>query len=44
LDQLIDVLVGAGLAVSDDPLEGFHRIYVDDPFGNRLELMEPLPG
>jgi hypothetical protein len=26
---------------NDEPLEGYHRIYVDDPFGNRLELMEP---
>jgi catechol 2,3-dioxygenase-like lactoylglutathione lyase family enzyme len=25
----------------DEPLEGYHRIYVDDPFGNRIELMEP---
>src|SRR5579883_1880427 len=30
-------------AVKDDePLEGYTRIYVDDPFGNRLELMESL--
>ena len=26
-----------------EPLEGYDRIYVDDPFGNRIELMEPLP-
>jgi hypothetical protein len=25
----------------DEPLEGYRRIYVDDPFGNRIELMEP---
>jgi catechol 2,3-dioxygenase-like lactoylglutathione lyase family enzyme len=25
----------------DEPLEGYHRVYVHDPFGNRLELMEP---
>jgi len=25
----------------DEPLEGYHRIYVEDPFGNRIELMEP---
>ena len=24
------------------PLEGYDRVYVDDPFGNRIELMEPL--
>ena len=31
-----------GLDISEDePLEGFTRVYVSDPFGNRLELMEP---
>jgi catechol 2,3-dioxygenase-like lactoylglutathione lyase family enzyme len=25
----------------DAPLEGYRRIFVDDPFGNRLELLEP---
>ena len=34
-------LAAAGAAIRDDePLEGYDRIYVDDPFGNRLELME----
>jgi len=27
----------------DEPLEGYDRIYVDDPFGNRIELLERLP-
>src|SRR5271154_6700944 len=27
---------------TDEPLEGYDRIYVDDPFGNRIELIEPL--
>jgi catechol 2,3-dioxygenase-like lactoylglutathione lyase family enzyme len=27
--------------VADEPLEGYDRRYVDDPFGNRIELMEP---
>ena len=27
--------------VTDEPLEGFDRFYVFDPFGNRLELLEP---
>jgi catechol 2,3-dioxygenase-like lactoylglutathione lyase family enzyme len=27
---------------ADEPLEGYDRIYVNDPFGNRIELMEPL--
>jgi catechol 2,3-dioxygenase-like lactoylglutathione lyase family enzyme len=26
--------------VADEPLEGFDRLYVFDPFGNRLELLE----
>jgi catechol 2,3-dioxygenase-like lactoylglutathione lyase family enzyme len=26
----------------DEPLPGYVRCYVADPFGNRLELMEPL--
>ena len=29
-------------AVTDEPLEGFDRVYVFDPFGNRLELLEPI--
>ena len=27
---------------TDEPLEGYDRIYVEDPFGNRIELMEPV--
>ena len=32
------------IRVSEDEvqLEGFHRVYVRDPFGNRLELIEPV--
>jgi catechol 2,3-dioxygenase-like lactoylglutathione lyase family enzyme len=30
--------------VADEPLEGFDRIYASDPFGNRVELMEPAAG
>jgi hypothetical protein len=30
-----------GYAVTpDERLEGYHRIFVDDPFGNHIELME----
>ena len=33
----------AGAAVRDDePLAAHARVYVDDPFGNRIELLEPL--
>jgi catechol 2,3-dioxygenase-like lactoylglutathione lyase family enzyme len=35
-------LEAAGVAANrDEPLEGFDRVYVSDPFGNRIELMEP---
>ena len=41
LAALVERLQAAGVTVRDDePLEGYHRVYVDDPFGNRLELME----
>ncbi|MBJ7595226.1 MAG: VOC family protein [Candidatus Dormibacteraeota bacterium] len=44
LGALVDRLAAAGIAVNtDEPLEGFERVYVDDPFGNRIELMEPSP-
>jgi catechol 2,3-dioxygenase-like lactoylglutathione lyase family enzyme len=43
LGDLVDRLRGAGVVVvSGEPLEGYDRVYVDDPFGNRIELMEPL--
>jgi catechol 2,3-dioxygenase-like lactoylglutathione lyase family enzyme len=29
---------------TDELLEGYDRAYVDDPFGNRIELMEPASG
>jgi catechol 2,3-dioxygenase-like lactoylglutathione lyase family enzyme len=43
LPLLVEKLRGLGYAVKEDePLEGFHRVYVDDPFGNRIELLEPV--
>ena len=43
LSALVKLLRGADVTVRDDePLEGYDRVYVDDPFGNRLELLEPL--
>jgi catechol 2,3-dioxygenase-like lactoylglutathione lyase family enzyme len=42
LDALRARLDRAGVAVADDqPLPGFERFYVSDPFGNRLELLSP---
>lgn len=42
LPSLVDALSDAGVEIVDDEaLEGYHRVYAADPFGNRLELMEP---
>lgn len=44
LDLLRERLQAAGLRIDEDvQLEGFRRFYVRDPFGNRLELIEPEP-
>lgn len=45
LRALAERLSAAGHRVVDDePLDGYDRVYVDDPFGNRIELMQPLDG
>ncbi len=42
LDELADRLRQAGHEVRvEGGLEGYDQRYVDDPFGNRLELLEP---
>jgi len=44
LGGLIARLRSAGITIAEDePLAGYKRVYVADPFGNRLELMEPHP-
>lgn len=44
LPALVASMREAGVAVRDDePLDGYDRVYVDDPFGNRIELIEPKP-
>lgn len=40
LGVMIARLRGAGVEVFDDEVQGRHRVYVFDPFGNRLELIE----
>ena len=41
LPTLVASLKRAGhRVVEDEPLDGYDRVYVDDPFGNRIELME----
>ena len=43
LPALKTLIMAAGYTFkTDEPLEGYDRIYVEDPFGNRIELMEPL--
>ena len=43
LDKLIERCTRHGYpTVNDEPLVGFRRVYVADPFGNRIELMEVI--
>jgi catechol 2,3-dioxygenase-like lactoylglutathione lyase family enzyme len=43
LEALVDHLKRSGVEpVTDEPLEGYDRVYVSDPFGNRIELLEPV--
>lgn len=42
LTTLVARIEAAGFHVVEDaPLDGYIRRYVTDPFGNRIELMEP---
>lgn len=42
VSALVRRLKAAGVrVVEDEPLEGWTRVYADDPFGNRIELMTP---
>jgi hypothetical protein len=42
LDALKARLEEAGAEVwTDEPLEGYDRFYASDPFGNRIEFLEP---
>jgi hypothetical protein len=43
LPALGEILRAAGVAQVAEERPGGRRIYVDDPFGNRIELLEPLP-
>ena len=44
LAALRTAIEAAGFTVrTDEPLDGYDRIYVDDPFGNRIELLEAHP-
>jgi catechol 2,3-dioxygenase-like lactoylglutathione lyase family enzyme len=42
LEALVARLAEAGIVATPDPdLPGYVRVYVSDPFGNRLEFLEP---
>lgn len=41
LDGLVRHCQQEGIEVIDDPLEGRRRVHIHDPFGNRIELIEP---
>ena len=42
LPTLLERCRAAGYdATTDEPLPGYDRAYVADPFGNRIELLEP---
>ena len=42
LAELLEHLRASAVPVTDgEPLDGFEHAYVDDPFGNRIELLEP---
>ncbi len=44
LDGLREKIERAGFQTqSDDNFPGYHRFYAFDPFGNRLEFLEPIP-
>jgi catechol 2,3-dioxygenase-like lactoylglutathione lyase family enzyme len=44
LDALVARLTDAGVEVRwDADFPGYRRCYADDPFGNRLEFLEPEP-
>ena len=44
LDELRARIEAAGFQTeSDDKLPGYRRFYAHDPFGNRLEFLEPVP-
>jgi catechol 2,3-dioxygenase-like lactoylglutathione lyase family enzyme len=42
LRALVQRLAAAGVQFEAEPMPGHERVYVSDPFGNRLELLEPV--
>ncbi len=45
LDQVRTRVAKAGIIIiEDEPLSGYERFYVADPFGNRIECLSPATG
>ncbi len=45
LDELRDRLERSGVHVREDrQIPGYRRFYADDPFGNRIELLQRIDG
>ena len=42
VSMVVDILGHEGSSAFETYLEGDDRVYVDDPFGNRIELLEPV--
>ncbi len=41
LASLVRNLASAGVEIRDgEQIDGYNRVHIDDPFGNRIELME----
>ena len=42
LQQLLTKLIAEGIEIVEaEPLHGFEHVYISDPFGNRIELLQP---
>ena len=42
LAEMVTKATQAGYKITaDEPIEGYDRRHIDDPFGNRIELIEP---
>lgn len=45
LPALLTAAEAAGFPpITDEPLPGYNRAYLSDPFGNRIEVLEPVAG
>ena len=43
LQHLLTKLIAEGIEIVEaEPLPGFEHVYISDPFGNRIELLQPF--